>query len=85
VAAIGHGGLFTGPDLSPPRERLLLTTCNWLLGRDERLPHAAGEWRYPRVGLSERAQTLWFLGSLLALPGLFGFLGVLVLSARRYR
>jgi hypothetical protein len=85
VAAIGHGGLFTGPELTPAREQLLLTTCNWLLGRDERLAHPGGEWRYPRVALSERAHTLWFLGSLLALPGLFGFLGVLVLSARRYR
>ncbi|HEY1381663.1 MAG TPA: hypothetical protein VGF55_33000, partial [Gemmataceae bacterium] len=85
VAAIGHGGLFNGPELSPARERLLLTTCNWLLGRDERLPHPAGEWEYPRVRLSPRAEARWRWGTLLALPGLFGFLGVLVLTARRYR
>jgi hypothetical protein len=85
VAAIGHGGLFNGPDLSPGRERLLLTTCNWLLGRDERLPHPAGEWAYPRVTLSRRAETFWTLTTLLALPGLFGFLGVMVLTARRFR
>jgi hypothetical protein len=85
VAAIGHGGLFTGPDLSPARERLLLTTCNWLLGRDERLPRPVGEWAYPRVQLSRRADIFWTLGTMLALPGLFGFLGVLVLTGRRYR
>jgi hypothetical protein len=85
LAAIGHGGLFTGPDLPPARERLLVTTCNWLLGRDERLPHPTGEWEYPRVQLSRRAEILWNLGTMLALPGLFAFLGVLVLTARRYR
>jgi hypothetical protein len=85
VAAIGHGGLFVGPDLSPARERLLLTTCNWLLGRDERLPHPAGEWEYPRVELSPRAAALWRWGTQLALPGAFAFLGILVLTARRYR
>jgi hypothetical protein len=85
VAAIGHGGLFVGPELSPPKERLLLNTCNWLLGRDERLPHPAGEWQYPRVHLSERAASLWFLGTLVALPALFVFLGRLVLLTRRYR
>jgi hypothetical protein len=85
VAAIGHGGLFTGPDLSPARERLLLTICNWLLGRDERLPHPGGEWEYPRVQLSPRESALWRWGTQLALPGAFAFLGVLVLTARRYR
>jgi hypothetical protein len=85
VAAIGHGGLFTGPDLPPARERLLVTTCNWLLGRDERLPHPTGAWEYPRVRLSRRAEILWNLGTMLALPGLFAFLGVLVLTGRRYR
>ncbi len=85
VAAIGHGGLFTGPDLPPARERLLVSTCNWLLGRDERLPHPTGEWEYPRLRLSRRAEIFWNLGTMLALPGLFAFLGVLVLTARRYR
>ena len=70
VAAIGSGGLFTGPDLPPARERLLVTTCNWLLGRDERLPHPAGEWEYPRVQLSRRAEIFWNLGTMLALPGI---------------
>jgi hypothetical protein len=85
VAAIGHGGLFTGADLSPARERLLLTTSNWLLGRDERLPHTTGEWEYPRVRLTRRAEIFWTLGTMLALPAIFAFLGVMVLTARRYR
>jgi hypothetical protein len=86
VAAVGHGGLFVGPELSPAKERLLLNTCNWLLGRDERLPHESAEpWRYPRVHLDERAQKLWFWGTLVALPGLFIYAGRVVLLARRFR
>jgi hypothetical protein len=91
VVAIGQGGLFTGPDLSPAKENLLVNTCNWLLRRDERMPRDAGEpWRYPRVslgepGVRERNERLWFWGTLVALPGLFVFLGYVVLTARRYR
>jgi hypothetical protein len=86
VAAIGHGGLFVGPELSPAKESLLLNTCNWLLGRDERLPHeSAIPWHYPRVNLSEQDATLWSWGTLVALPGLFVYLGRVVLLGRRYR
>src|SRR5262249_9192320 len=54
IAAIGHGGLFTSadashPDLTPAKEQLLLTTCNWLLARDDRLPRDDRVWQYPRV------------------------------------
>lgn len=86
VAAVGHGGWFIGPEMSPAREALLTTTCNWLLQRDDRLPRAsATPWQFPRVHLSERAQLLWSLGALLALPGFFVYLGRLVLLQRRYR
>src|SRR5207253_1056341 len=86
LAAIGHGGWFVGPELSPAKEGLLVTICNWLLHRDERLPNASAEaWRFPRVTLSDRAHTLWIWGMLLALPGLFVYLGSLVLLKRRYR
>lgn len=85
VAAIGHGGLFHGAELSPARERLLVNTCNWLLHRDERLAHPAKEWEYPRLDISPRAEALWRWGMQLALPGTFAFLGVLVLTMRRYR
>src|SRR5690606_10798316 len=37
-AVSGHGGLFVGADLEPAQEQLLLQTCNWLLGREERMP-----------------------------------------------
>jgi hypothetical protein len=86
IAAIGHGSLFVGPDLPPARERLLLNTCNWLLSRDERLPHEAAEtWRYPRVHLNETKRTFWFWGTLVALPGLFVYAGRVVLLGRRFR
>jgi hypothetical protein len=56
------------------------------LGRDERLPHeAATPWHYPRVNLSEQDATLWSWGTLVALPGLFVYLGRVVLLGRRYR
>ena len=32
VAAIGHGGVFIGEDLTPAQEELLVDSCNWLLG-----------------------------------------------------
>ena len=70
IAAIGHGGWFVGPELSPAKESLLLTTCNWLLARDDRLPNAAAtSWQYPRVTMTDRSRTLWTLGTLAALPG----------------
>jgi hypothetical protein len=86
VAAVGHGGLFVGPELSPAKDKLLVNTCNWLLGREERLPHAdLPPWSYPRVELSPRRQKLWFWGTLVALPAFFLFLGQMVLLVRRYR
>jgi hypothetical protein len=86
LAAIGHGGWFVGAELSPPKEELLVTICNWLLRRDERLPTSSAEpWRYPRVTMSERDQSLWRWGTRLALPGLFVYLGSMVLLRRRYR
>ena len=86
IAAIGQGGWFVGPELSPARESLLVTICNWLLRRDERLPAAAGEpWRYPRVELSDRGRSLWSLAMMAAVPGLCVYVGRLVLLQRRYR
>lgn len=86
VAAIGHGGLFTGPTMSPAKEQLLLHTCNWLLSRDERLPHDDQQrWQYPRVQLSERRAKLWRYGTLFVMPASFAMLGALVLLVRKYR
>jgi predicted nucleic acid-binding Zn-ribbon protein len=87
VAAIGHGHWFTGNDLKPAQERLLLNTCNWLLGRDEELPRAeaARKWEYPRVALADDDKLLWFWGTQAALPLLFAYLGLIVLMVRRLR
>jgi hypothetical protein len=86
LAVIGHGGWFVGPELSPAKEELLVTICNWLLRRDERLPNATAEpWKYPRVTLSDRNQTLWRWGTRLALPAVFVYIGSMVLLRRRYR
>ena len=85
VAAIGHGGLFTGKELSPGKERLLLDTCNWLLGRDHQLPKQGVEWKFQRNPMDTREQFLWYGGALLGLPGLFAYLGLVVLLVRRLR
>jgi hypothetical protein len=90
VAAIGHGGVFVSadasqPDLSPAREQLLLQTVNWLLAREDRLPHAEKVWQYPRAELSERDQFLWRWGAFLQLPFLFACMGFAVLLLRRTR
>src|SRR5262249_23189307 len=89
IAAIGHGGFFTGSDKllerEPAKEKVMLDTINWLLGRDEYLPKADRQWSYPRVRLDERDQQLWHWGTQLALPGLFAWLGLVVLLVRRVR
>jgi hypothetical protein len=43
IVVIGHGGLFSGKQLSPATEKFLLTTCNWLLHREDRLPKSSEE------------------------------------------
>jgi hypothetical protein len=87
VAAIGQGHWFTGRELSPDTERLLLNTCTWLLGRDEYLPHRDEDqiWSYPRVSLNQRDKALWTLGAVVALPAVFFYLGVVVLLVRWLR
>ena len=85
VAAIGHGGVFIGKELTPSQEELLLDSCNWLLGRDDRLARPATEWRYPRVEMSDYDQTLWLWVARLGLPMVFAYLGTVVLLLRRLR
>jgi len=85
VAVIGHGGVFVDPELSPGRAKLLLDTCNWLLGRDDLLTHETATWSYPRLELKERDKDLWLWGTRLGLPALFAYLGLVVLLARRVR
>ena len=72
--------------LTPAREKLLLDTCNWLLGRDDLLTSDTPTWRYPRLeGLDARQKELWLWGAWLGWPVLFAFLGLVVLMARRVR
>jgi hypothetical protein len=86
VAVIGQGGFFAGTDLKPAREALMVNTLNWLLGRDDLLPRDdLPTWRYPRVALTEREQAAWTYGAIFGLPGLFAFLGVVVLLYRQLR
>ncbi len=85
VAAIGQGGFFTGKDLPPAQEVLMVNTINWLLGRDDYLPNADRPWSYPRVDLTDKDKELWLLGARVGLPVLFAYLGLVVLLARRVR
>jgi hypothetical protein len=88
VVAFGHGGLFTGTDLKPGHQTLLLHTMNWLLRRPERLPADVPDeqkWRFPRATLTEREAKVWKLGTITMLPMLCGLAGVVVLMARKVR
>jgi hypothetical protein len=82
---IGQGAIFTGKQLSPAHEQLLLHTCNWLLKRDDRLPRTDEEWKYPRVQRDDRDSFLWKWGPFVGLPLLFLYLGLLVWIVRRVR
>ncbi len=85
VVVIGDGGLFVGPTLSPAREKLLLDTCNWALGRDDQLTQEGSRWEYPRVALTPRERSLWTWGTLAGLPVLCVFFGLVVVMWRRLR
>jgi hypothetical protein len=85
VAVIGHGGPFTGKELTPTQKQLLLDVSNWLLGRDDLLAKEGTEWRFPRVELSPWTETLVFLVLVVGLPVLSIFLGSVVFLVRRMR
>jgi hypothetical protein len=77
--------MFLDRDLSPARERLLASTCNWLVGRDDLLPRADQRWEYPRVEMPPREQTLWKLGAWFGPPLVFAYLGLVVMFVRKLR
>jgi hypothetical protein len=85
VVVIGHGGWFSGPDLNPAQETLLIHSLNWLLKRDDLLPHAKQTWRFPRVALTDREMYYWQMGTMIGLPLLFSVLGFVVMMIRRTR
>lgn len=85
VAVIGHGGVFIGQTLTSIKEKLLLDTCNWLLGRDDLLAQSNKKWEYPRVDLDETQKELWHWGTFLGMPMLFVYVGLAVWLVRRMR
>ncbi len=88
VVVLGHGGLFTGKRLDPGQETLLLDTVNWQLDRDDRLPHDVSDdqkWRFPRVDLSPREFRVWWLATLVGLPALTVYFGLIILMVRKVR
>jgi len=85
IAAIGSGSVFVGPELAPAKEKLLVDTCNWLLGRDDHLASEGEAWQYPRVEMTPREHKLWKWGAWVGLPGIFAYLGLVVLLVRRLR
>jgi hypothetical protein len=85
LVVIGHGGWFAGPDLSAAQESLLTHSLNWLLRRDDRLPHAQQAWQFPRVDLSDRELYYWHMGTFIGLPLLFSVLGFVVMMIRHTR
>lgn len=91
---IGHGSLFSRAELNPATAQLLVIACNWLLKRDERLPHVANPkapiaidrpWQYPRVEMSAGTKEMWHWGAFLGLPGICVYLGLIVLMIRKVR
>lgn len=89
TVVFGSGSIFTGKELSPAQEKLLVHTANWLTEREDRLPRAATaatpEWSYPRVEMSDRRRALWQLAAFPGLPVLVGALGLLAMMLRRMR
>lgn len=94
LVVIGHGSVFNKPELTPATERLLLVVSNWLLKREDRLPHKADPqapvaanrpWEYPRVNMEDGTKQMWRWGAFLGLPGLCVYLGLIVLMVRKVR
>jgi hypothetical protein len=89
LAVLGQGGFFTGKELPPAQEKLFVNTLNWLLGRDDQLPHEERVWSFPRVEdtipPNSETEYLWIYGAWLGLPALFGYFGVVMWLFRRLR
>jgi len=89
TVVFGSGSLFSGKELTPPQEKLLVHTVNWLTSREDRLPKpatdATPEWHYPRVAMSDRDRFLWRYGTWVGLPTIVAFIGLLAMMIRRVR
>jgi hypothetical protein len=85
IGVIGHGGAFSGDELSPTQKQLVLDTSNWLLGRDDLLAREGALWQFPRLDLSSLGKVLIFLFLVVGPPALSVFLGAIVFLVRRMR
>jgi hypothetical protein len=86
VAAIGNGQLFTDEEMTPAKERLLVNTCNWLVGRGDYLARDSGNhWQFPRLQMDETTFLSWIGGATLGPPAVFAYLGFVVFLLRRVR
>jgi hypothetical protein len=86
LVVFGSGGLFTGPQLKPAQEKLLLHSVNWLTNRPDRLPGVPEKpWSFPRVEMSDREAFLWRAGTAAGLPLLAVYLGLVAVMVRRMR
>ncbi|QJW95204.1 coiled-coil domain-containing protein [Frigoriglobus tundricola] len=89
TVVFGSGTMFNATKLTPPEEKLLLHTVNWLTNREDRLPKAATagepEWHYPRVAMTERDRLLWRFGTAVGLPMVAAYGGLLAMMRRRMR
>lgn len=86
TVVFGSGHLFSGSQLDPPQEKLLLYSVNWLTAREDRLPKAEQPaWQYPRVAMDEREKTLWRVGAAVGLPLVAAYMGLLAMMRRRMR
>lgn len=86
LVVFGSATMFTGGQLKPAQEKLLLHSANWLVNRPDRLPKADEKaWSFPRAEMTDREVLLWRGGTLVGLPVLAAYLGVLATMRRRMR
>lgn len=86
LVVFGSGNLFTGGDLKPAQEKLLLHATNWLVNRPDRLPTVPEQsWAFPRVEMSDRTLTLWRYGTALGMPLVAIYLGLVAVMIRKMR
>jgi hypothetical protein len=86
LVVLGSATMFTGSQLKPAQEKLLLHSANWLVNRPDRLPKAdQPAWSFPRVEMSDRDRTLWKYGTAVGLPLVAVYLGLLAMMLRKVR
>jgi hypothetical protein len=86
LVVFGSGNIFSGAKLEPAQEKLLVHSANWLTGREDRLPHSdIPAWSFPRVEMTERQVVQWRLATVVGLPLLAVYVGLMVTMLRRLR